>query len=84
MQIVNIRWTPDGYDDLKGCDNLFLVDVPDTEFDGLMLELEDALSSYWEHVDGADTPSPDKIAETVMAGCGRHYIPIDRVGTIKM
>ena len=48
------------------------------------MELDDALSSYYEHVDEADSQSDSEIAEIVMENCGRHYIPLGRAVTIEM
>lgn len=84
MQIINLKASPVEAGDYKGLDNLFLVDVPDREFDDLMLELEDAISSYYEHVDGAWEQPVADVATAVMDNCGRHYIPITIRGTIEM
>ena len=84
MQVVNLKSSNVSPDDEKGRDNLFLVDIPDGELRSFLMELDDALSSYYEHVDEADSKSDSEIAEIVMENCGRHYIPIGRAATIEM
>lgn len=84
MQIVNLKSSNAAPGDEKGRDNLFLVDIPDGELRSFLMELDDALSSYYEHVDEADSQSDSEIAETVMENCGRHYIPLGRAATIEM
>lgn len=84
MQIVNLKSSNVAPGDEKGRDNLFLVDITDGELRSFLMELDDALSSYYEHVDEADSRSDSEIAEIVMENCGRHYIPIGRVWTVEM
>ena len=84
MQIVNLKSSNAAPGDEKGRDNLFLVDIPDGELRSFLMELDDAISSYYEHVDEADSQSDSEIAEIVMENCGRHYIPIGRSVTIEM
>lgn len=83
MQIINIEFVPNGDEDPIGSDNPFLVDVPDNEFDNLVGEIEDSVSSYMEHVDTADTEPQAQIAEKIMKECGYPYLPISRMMTIK-
>ena len=82
MQIINIKFMPNGDEDPIGSDNPFLVDVPDADFDRLVGEIEDSVSSYMEHVDTADTEPQAQIAETVMKECGYPYLPITRARTV--
>ena len=84
MQIVNLKSSNVSSGDEKGRDNLFLVDIPDGELSSFLMELDDALSSYYEHVDEADSQSDSEIAEIVMENCGRQYIPIGRMWTIEL
>lgn len=84
MQLINIEFVPNGDEDPIGSDNLFLVDVPDSDFDRLVGEIEDSVSSYMEHVDTADSEPQTQIAEKIMRECGCPYLPISRMRTVKV
>lgn len=84
MQLINIEFVPNGNEDPTGSYNLFLVDVPDSDFDRLVGEIEDSVSSYMEHVDTADDEPQTQIAEKIMRECGVPYLPIARMRTVKV
>lgn len=85
MQIINIEWLPNGDEDPAGCNNLFLVDVPDIDFDRTVREIErevdELIARAGEH---GEIPVAAEICEQALCRCGINALPVSRVGHIKI
>lgn len=85
MQIINIEWLPNGDEEHTGCDNIFLVDLPDHDFDRTVREIErevdELIARAGEH---GETPAAEEICEQALRSCGVSALPVSRFGHIKI